>query len=121
MNEALIKQLAELSKKLPECSFKTGDDEAIKQFYLFFPKTELSQMSLEKYCLGNGTNPDNFCRWLERGLESAIGRYSPGNSERHIIYLQQDGEYFKHKAFSDISNEEAMDYVALIHQFVENI
>ena len=99
----------------------TGDDALHKQFITAYPPDRLSEMLLADYCLGYGSKSNNFCWWLERGLEPALGRYSPGTAKGHLIFQKKDGSYYKHRRFSDMTDEDAMSYVAKIHHTIANV
>lgn len=58
-----------------------------------FPLDEWSQMSLDRYALGQADHPDNFCRWMEfRATE--LGSIRGGSARKHHIYFQQAGEWW---------------------------
>ena len=77
-----------------------------------FPKENLKNLTLDKYCTGTGER-DNFCWWLERGLEP-LGYYFPGTSRSYQIYWKKSAqEYSKHGFVKEVANdEEAMKDVA---------
>ncbi len=83
-------------------------DEFLEQF----PKENLKNLTLDKYCTGTGER-DNFCWWLERGLEP-LGYYFPGTSRSYQIYWKKSAqEYSKHGFVKEVANdEEAMKDVA---------
>lgn len=83
-------------------------DEFLEQF----PKENLNNLTLDKYCTGTGER-DNFCWWLERGLEP-LGYYFPGTSRSYQIYWKKSAqEYSKHGFVKEVANdEEAMKDVA---------
>jgi hypothetical protein len=60
---------------------------------------------------------DNFCWWLERGLEK-IGKYAPGSAAGHLIYLQKDGSYYLPPDKQGLSPEQAMVDIAVAHATV---
>lgn len=75
-------------------------NEALAVFQQKFPINQLQQLNLETYCIGKN-NKDNFCRWIERGLES-FGRYSPGFSINYGVYYSKTEEKYKTlKRYSD--------------------
>jgi hypothetical protein len=82
------------------------------EFLERFPKENLSQLTLDDYCTGTGEK-DNFCWWIERGLEP-LGYYFPGSSRSYQIYWKKSAqEYSKHGFVKKISDdEEAMNAVA---------
>lgn len=67
--------------------------EALAIFQLKFPLDQLSQLNLDTYCIGK-SNKDNFCWWIERGLES-YGRYSPGFSINYGVYFSKTEQKYK--------------------------
>lgn len=77
-----------------------------------FPKENLKNLTLDKYCTGTGER-DNFCWWLERGLEP-LGYYFSGTSRSYQIYWKKSAqEYSKHGFVKEVANdEEAMKDVA---------
>ena len=83
-------------------------DEFLEQF----PKENLKHLTLDKYCTGTGER-DNFCWWIERGLEP-LGYYFPGTSRSYQIYWKKSAqEYSKHGFVKEVANdEEAMKDVA---------
>lgn len=83
-------------------------DEFLEQF----PKENLNNLTLDKYCTGTGER-DNFCWWIERGLEP-LGYYFPGTSRSYQIYWKKSAqEYSKHGFVKEVANdEEAMKDVA---------
>lgn len=82
------------------------------EFLERFPKESLSQLTLDDYCTGTGEK-DNFCWWIERGLEP-LGYYFPGSSRSYQIYWKKSAqEYSKHGFVKKIADdEEAMNAVA---------
>ena len=58
-----------------------------------FPVEKLSDLTLEDYCIGQPSK-DNFCWWIERGLES-FGRYAAGNSINYHVYFSKDDQEFR--------------------------
>ena len=91
----------------------------LDEFQNRFPPDQLQTMSVDQYVMGGGGR-DNFCWWLERGLEQ-LGRYSPGSSRGHLIYRMRDGEIYRNRNLRDVSLEEAMARVAGWHAKVIEI
>ena len=89
----------------------SGDDAALEEFRKLYPLESLLTLSLQHYCIGLNSSPKNFCWWLERGLQPAIGSYSPGTARGHLIYLQKEGGYYIHRYFADQGPEKAIDIV----------
>jgi 5-methylcytosine-specific restriction protein B len=111
MNQDLLDRISALTAKDPERYQRhSGDDAALAKFHELFPLETLPELTLDQYCLGYGCQPENFSWWLERGLQKALGRYSPGTSRGHIIYRKRDG-YYLHRSLKDLGPEGAMDVV----------
>lgn len=59
-----------------------------------FPRNGWSQMSLERYALGQSDHQDNFCRWMEFRATD-LGSIKGGSARKHHIYFQADpGEWW---------------------------
>ena len=97
------------------------DEVSYAAFLRRFPLSSLESLTLEQYCLGDAQQPESFCRWIERGLEAAFGRYSPGTSKGHLIYRKSDGSYFFDHRLSGLSPEAAMKYVAAIIKAITSV
>ena len=111
MNQDLLDKISTLTAEDPERYQRhSGDDAALTKFHELFPLESLPELTLDQYCLGHGCQPENFSWWLERGLQNAIGRYSPGTSRGHLIYKKRDGFYI-HRFLKDLGPEGAMDVV----------
>jgi 5-methylcytosine-specific restriction protein B len=67
--------------------------ESLAEFQMKFPLDQLLQLNLDTYCIGK-SNKDNFCWWIERGLES-YGRYSPGFSINYGVYFSKTEQKYK--------------------------
>ncbi|MDB4438251.1 AAA family ATPase [bacterium] len=112
MNQELLDKLVTLAAKDPDFyQQRSGDDVALDRFHELFPLESLPDLTLEQYCLGHNCKDENFSWWLERGLVKAIGRYSPGTSKGHLIYLQRGGGYYMHRFIADLGEEGAMEIV----------
>ncbi|HET9118608.1 MAG TPA: hypothetical protein VFN75_11145, partial [Pseudonocardiaceae bacterium] len=57
-----------------------------------FPITGWSELPLERYALGLGTQEETYCRLLEYGTH-ALGSMSGGSAAKHIIYRHNTGEW----------------------------
>ncbi|AUX89188.1 AAA family ATPase [Acinetobacter lwoffii] len=77
------------------------------EFLEQFPKESLDQqLTLYKYCTGTGER-DNFCWWIERGLQP-LGYYFPGSSRSYQIYWKKSTqEYSKHGFIKNVTDDEA--------------
>lgn len=109
MREELIQKIDGLFKKNPDLyRQRSGDDAVLEKFYGQFPLDRLPSLTLEDYCLGTGCKPENFSWWIERGLFRALGRYTPGTSRGHLIYLKPGGNYDIHLRLADLGPQEAL-------------
>lgn len=119
MNNTLIEKIGELVAGKEQYHQMTGDQVLYDEFIAQYPVVSLAELTLDDYCLGRGSKDRNFCWWLERGLQPVLGRYSPGSARGHLIYLLKDSvSYYKHKQLKDLSDEQAMQYVAKIHHTI---
>ena len=118
MNVSLIEKIGKSVAENEKYHQTTGDQAVYSKFIDQFPVSSLTEMSLERYCMGHECEDDNFSWWLERGLQPAMGRYSPGTSKGHLIYKRKDGTYYKHRKLADLSDEQAMTHVAKIHHAI---
>ena len=121
MEKAIVEKIIGLVKDDGRFHQKTGNNSLYEQFISEYPKERLSSLTLEDYCLGYGSKESNFCWWLERGLVSAFGRYSPGTAKGHLIFRNRDGTYYKHRRLSELTDDEAIEYVAKIHYTIASI
>ncbi len=80
-----------------------------EQFLELFPADRLTELTLDQYCVGRG-DPNTFCRWIERGLEPVLGRYAPGTSRGHIMYVRGDGSVYKNRRLQGLSDQQALRY-----------
>jgi 5-methylcytosine-specific restriction enzyme B len=101
------------------------DSKLLSEFLSHFPKDKLSELTLESYSIGTGSN-DSFCWWMEAGLRP-LGYYFPGSSRAYLIYWNKvQNNYLSHYKHSKYltessSPEEAMKKIALlIHNMVVN-
>ncbi|QDC44580.1 AAA family ATPase [Methylophilus medardicus] len=99
---------------------RTNNDARYDSFIAKYPPTSIESLTLDQYCLGKDSLPENFCWWLERGLEKVLGRYMPGTSRGHILYKAQNGEYYRNRALSDLTPEEALKYTTKIQSLIAN-
>jgi len=115
----LIDKLKERFLKSPELlSQVTGDDERWNSFIQQYPSEQLSQLTIDEYCLGKNSIPENFSWWIERGLKDALGRYMPGSARGHLLYKNRTGGIYKHRFLGDLSDNEALLYVMKITQLI---
>ncbi|MDB4222779.1 AAA family ATPase [Granulosicoccus sp.] len=111
-NQPLLDLLQEKFASSPtKYQVQTTDDEQWQNFAKKFPLAELHTLTLEDYCLGKGSQPENFSWYIERGLHTAFGRYSPGTSRGHLIYRKQDGSYYRTKPFDGMGDDDALAIV----------
>lgn len=114
----LVSKIIELSQDDAITSRPEGVEELYEEFLSKFPKKKITELNQEQYCLGHGSITDNYCRWIERGLQPIFGRYMPGTAKGHLLYLQKDGTLYKHQSLSDLSDDDALSYVLNIHQVI---
>ena len=103
--ERLLQTIDALGAKALE---RASQQAAHQKFVAAFPISRLGSLTADEYCVGKGV--DSFCRWLERGLEPALGRYMPGTSRGHVIYFKPDGSLYKNRHLSDLSDADALEY-----------
>ena len=103
------------------------DKELIQRFTTLYPKENLEKLTLERYCIGTGTN-NSFCWWIERGLAS-LSRYSPGSSKTYQIWFNKDSDsylyssYIKQKSIMEpsLTSEELMKILATdLHKIIND-
>lgn len=114
----LVSKIIELSQDDAITSRPKGVEELYEEFLSKFPKNKITELTQEQYCLGQGSITDNYCRWIERGLQPIFGRYMPGTAKGHLLYLKKDGTLYKHRNLSDLSDDDALSYVLKIHQVI---
>lgn len=112
-NSTFLKVIEELRVLGDEATRRATDDSKYQQFIELYPANRLPELSLTEYCVGKGDG-ESFCWWLERGLQSILGRYMPGTSRGHILYFQKDGSIYKHAQLKDLSDEDALAYTLSI-------
>jgi 5-methylcytosine-specific restriction protein B len=120
LNQALIARVVDVAKKQPNQTGLTGDDDCYQRFLDKFPKESLKNISLTDYCIGKGSDPENFCWWIEWGLQKALARYSAGSARGHLLYLMQDGSYYKTRQFKEWEDDDVMAYVAKLTHAIAN-
>ena len=94
------------------------DKELIQTFLKLYPKEKIKDLTLEKYCIGTGSN-NSFCWWIERGLTS-LGLYSPGSSKTYKIWFNKDSDSYLYSSFikqksnsePDLTSEQLMKTLA---------
>ena len=90
-SEMLEKRISNMKKSDIDKNISLSKEKII-EFQKAFPKDSLKDMTLDKYCIGNGEK-NSFCWWIERGLQSS-GRFAPGFSTAYMIYKDpKTGEY----------------------------
>jgi 5-methylcytosine-specific restriction protein B len=84
-----------------------------------FPSNALATLTLDQYCVGKKSQ-ESFCWWIERGLQSVLGRYMPGTSRGHIVYFKPDGEVYKNRKLRDLTDTDALQYTLRIQSAIAN-
>ena len=97
---------------------RSYNDAEHQRFLEQYPVERLEKLTLDEYCLGKDAQNENFCWWLERGLEKVIGRYSPGTSRGHIIYKHKEGGFYISSHLDDLPPEEALSYTLKIQAII---
>lgn len=115
---AVFQKIGEIVEKGGEYNELTGDNEAYQRFLREYPVDSLKDLNLEQYCLGMGSSENNFSWWIERGLEKALGRYTPGTSRGHILYYKKDGTTYIAKKLKPLSADGALQYVLKLHAII---
>ncbi len=118
MNNDTISKLVDLIENELYYHQRSGNDAALERFWQLYPAASLDQLTMEQYVLGRGSQAENFCWWIERGLEKALGRYMPGSAKGHLMYRLPDGSLYKHKHIEDLSDDEALRYILKIHKVI---
>lgn len=85
-------------------------------FLAAFPIDSIRTLNLDQYCVGR--KKQSFSWWIERGLQSILGRYMPGTSKGHLLYWKSDGSVYKHRHLADLADEDALSYTLAIQQVV---
>ena len=116
-NENFEKLIDQIKQYGATASARSTDSQEYKAFITSFPLQSLPTMSLEQYCIGKGDGK-SFSWWLERGLESTLGRYSPGTSRGHLLYFMPDGSVYKNRRLAALSDVEALKYTLLIQSTI---
>jgi 5-methylcytosine-specific restriction protein B len=106
-----LRKLIELVAADPQYHRRSGNEEDLARFWAQYPKESLDQLSMEDYVIGAERKPESFCWWIERGLESSLGRYMPGTSKGHLLYRRTDGTIYKHRNLSALTDEQALRHV----------
>jgi len=69
-----------------------------------FPRDGWPLMQLETYALGQGDQPDSFCRWMEFRA-TALGSIKGGSARKHHIYFQAEEQewWFERDRYDSVS------------------
>lgn len=116
-NENFQSLLTHLKAKGTAAQQRAEASDSYQQFISVFPLERLNQLTLDEYCVGKGDGA-SFCWWIERGLESALGRYMPGTARGHMLYFQDDGSLYKHRHLQGLSDEMALRYALKIQSTI---
>ena len=116
MKNELIQKLGDLFQKNASLyRQQSGNDATLAKFHGQYPVDKLLDLKLMDYCLGWDCRPENFCWWIERGLEKSLGRYMPGTSRGHLIYFKKGlDDIYLHKRLEHLPPEEALQIVLKI-------
>ena len=120
LNEELKEKIAKILSDNKFSVQNTADNDAYDRFLSLYPSSQLESLTLDDYCLGLNSKKENFCWWLERGLEKVLGRYSPGTSRGHLIYKDKQGGFYTNSRLSDLSTEDALKYILKVHSVIAN-
>src|SRR3990167_2428612 len=118
-NENFKNLLRQIEAYGPSAAERSIDRPEYKKFIASFPLASLPTISLEQYCIGKGDG-ESFSWWLERGLESTLGRYSPGTSKGHLLYFMPDGVVYKNRRLADLSDRKALQYTMTVQSTIAN-
>lgn len=104
-NEGLtpISLIESFFKKNSLTADNLGFQKKLQEFQTVFPKDQFLNMELDDYCIGKG-NRNNFCWWIERGLEQ-YGKFTPGQSGNYVIYFSHSEQDYVVKKFNEPINE----------------
>ena len=104
-NEGLtpISLIESFFKKNSLTADNRGFQKKLQEFQTVFPKDQFLNMELDDYCIGKG-NRNNFCWWIERGLEQ-YGKFTPGQSGNYVIYFSHSEQDYVVKKFNEPINE----------------
>ena len=103
------------------------DEKLLSEFQRLFPKEEIKDLTLSRYCIGTGVN-NSFCWWIEKGLDQ-LGRYSPGSSKTYKIWYNKESDQYLYSSFvktkadenPEMTNEELMSFLAKeLHSVINN-
>lgn len=119
-NTKQFEKLANVIEASSTATQRTGDDDQYQKFVNLYPASSIKDLTVDQYCLGHDSDKENFCWWLERGLESVLGRYAPGTSKGHLIYKMPDNEFYLHRRLSDLPVEQALKYTLAIQSVIAN-
>ena len=77
-----------------------GEEQRAKLLILF-PQGDWSEMTLERYALGQQDHPDTFCRWMEFQTVQ-FSSMKGGSARKHLIYKSAAGDWwFDHSLYAD--------------------
>ena len=105
----LDKLKIEINRFQPNMEDRKAKVDLLQKFLNLFPIENLSNLTLDKYCVGRGTQ-DSFCWWLETGLQS-LGSYAPaqrGSFVFGIFFNKNSNEYKKRPSMEKWENDIAL-------------
>src|SRR5690606_17754876 len=97
-------------------------EKLLQDFQERFPKETLNTLTLKSYCIGTGER-DNFCWWIERGLQG-LGYYFPGSSRSYLIYWSQKNQAYTthYRSLKEFKNiESAEEGMRIISDLIFNL
>lgn len=87
-----------------QAGLKTANDE-LRQFQSKFPISDLKNLTLEKYSLGDDSG-DSFCNWVEKKTKS-VANISGGAS--HIFYIWSNQDLLPKKIYKIMSGSKSIE------------
>lgn len=101
---------------------RTGDDDIYENFLQSKPMNKLAEMTIEDYVIGKDSVSENFCWWLEYGLQKVIGSFAGGSSQKHYMFRRKDtGDLELIPKLEALSAEQAMSVIAKQHHVIANV
>lgn len=91
--------------------------EKLNEFTEEFPRDSIINLTLERYCLGRGSN-NSFCYWIEKGLKD-LGRFSTGQAGATVygVYYSKD----ENKYISAINDKTPEETIIIIREALSDL